>query len=117
MICLACHHTLRINDGVTVSTRRQVLRPWALSDGTKLDIGDWLVTPARSIMRDPIHYPDPLHFEGFRFVDQATIDQATSAENFKALQSKPSSLTDTGDDWQMWGTGRMTWLVQNPAIQ
>uniref|UniRef100_A0A0B7KLU2 Cytochrome P450 n=2 Tax=Bionectria ochroleuca TaxID=29856 RepID=A0A0B7KLU2_BIOOC len=70
------------------STRRSALQPFTFSNGLKLEVGDWACTPVRAIMQDPEYYPNPLRFNGFRFPN-------------------PSKLTDVGNTFHVWGTGRM----------
>ena len=100
---------------VIVSTRRHALQPFTLSDGTKLHVGDWACTPVRALMQNPEHYPKPLEFNGFRFVEQSILEQTAGATFDQVLQEEPSKLTDTYDknnSWHVWGTGRMAWYVQ-----
>ncbi|KAF7926271.1 uncharacterized protein EAE98_006566 [Botrytis deweyae] len=52
-----------------VSTRRHALQPFTLSDGTRVEIGDWACTPVQAMMQDPKEYPEPLQSRGFRFVN------------------------------------------------
>ncbi|KAJ8133116.1 hypothetical protein O1611_g504 [Lasiodiplodia mahajangana] len=88
------------------STRRGVLQPFTFSDGTRLGIGDWACTPARAIMQKAEYYPDPTSFHGFRFADAATMHKAAIPLSFPS--QNPTQLTDVGDTWHVWGTGRMT---------
>ncbi|PLB46222.1 cytochrome P450, partial [Aspergillus steynii IBT 23096] len=92
----------RLTPVESLSTRRQAVQPFALSDGTKLEVGDWACTPVRSIMLDPTNYPEPSQFSGFRFADPGLLHGSYP------LQPQPSKLTDVDEKWQMWGTGRMT---------
>jgi cytochrome P450 len=87
------------------STRRSALQPFKLSDGTKLEVGDWACTPVRAIMQNPEFYPSPLEFNGFRFADPAILNNEGGV--FKFPQTKPSKLTDVDDTFHVWGTGRM----------
>ncbi|CAH0025296.1 unnamed protein product, partial [Clonostachys rhizophaga] len=89
----------------TVSTRRSALIPFTLSDGTKLNVGDWACTPVKSIMQDPEFYPEPLRFNGFRFADPQLVPQLL-AENYP-MQPKPTRLCDVDNTFHVWGTGRM----------
>ena len=92
----------------TVSTRRHALKPFTLSDGTRVEVGDWACTPVKALMQDGKHYPQPLEFSGFRFVDPELLkDGETDVK--KILQPKSSKLTDVGIDFHVWGTGRMAW--------
>lgn len=96
-----------------MSTRRQALKPLSLKDGTRLETGDWACTPVRALMQTPEHYPQPLEFHGFRFVEPARLvglEDATLAKH-QALQPEPSKLTDVGGSFHVWGTGRMAWYV------
>lgn len=94
-----------------VSTRRSALKPFTLSDGTTLNVGDWACTPVKAIMQSPEHYPAPLQFNGFRFVDPERFgDGAVPAG---PMQPRPSKLTDVNNAWHVWGTGRMAWYAMS----
>ena len=82
-------------------------------DGTSLDVGDWACTPSGAMARNPDDYPEPLKFNGFRFVEQQLLlDYGIPDYSQRRLQaSRPSKFTDTHGNWQVWGTGRMTWYV------
>ncbi|KAI0809677.1 cytochrome P450 [Xylaria sp. FL0064] len=95
----------RLTPVESMSTRRSALKPFILSDGTRVNVGDWACTPVRAIMQNAEFYPEALAFNGFRFVDQSRVDIASSS--FKVLQPKPSKLTDVDSTWHVWGTGRM----------
>lgn len=91
-----------------VSTRRQALQPFTLSNGSKIETGEWVCTPARAMMRDPANYGSPLEFHGFRFLHPEQLKKL-GCEVFKIPEPrKPSQLTEVAD-WQIWGTGRMAW--------
>ena len=97
-----------------MSTRRYALQPFTLSDGTKLEIGDWACTPVRAMMQNPQNYPKSLEFNGFRFVEADLLEQAASKAFTQTLQELPSKLTDVNDknnSWHVWGTGRMAWYA------
>ncbi|KAI1121769.1 cytochrome P450 [Nemania abortiva] len=95
----------RLSPVESMSTRRAALKPFTLSDGTSVGVGDWLCTPVRALMQSGSHYPDPLEFNGFRFVDPSTITE--SAKVSKSFQEKPSRLVDVDNTFHVWGTGRM----------
>ncbi|KAK4033683.1 cytochrome P450 [Parachaetomium inaequale] len=97
------------------STRRCALRPFSLSDGTKIDVGDWASTPTAAIMQSAEFYPEPMRFSGFRFVPQELLDSLDVSEpdeeaRLKANphQPSPSKLVDIDGSWYVWGAGRQT---------
>ncbi|KAL8906168.1 MAG: hypothetical protein Q9207_002201 [Kuettlingeria erythrocarpa] len=62
------------------------------------------------MMQDPVHYPDPLKFNGFRFVDPQIYEHGAPPAFSATTQKRPSKLTDVkdeGNSWHVWGTGRM----------
>ncbi|RYP07681.1 hypothetical protein DL764_002365 [Monosporascus ibericus] len=90
-----------------VSTRRAAMKPFELSDGTKIGVGDWTCTPVYAINQSPEHYPDPSMFNGFRFVSNELLDQMAIDTDTGSLQPTPSALAEVSSKWQFWGTGRM----------
>lgn len=94
-----------------MSTRRHALLPFEFSDGTKLGVGDWACTPVHAINHDSEHYPDPMKFNGFRFVDPEILEKATAERDVPSSQAEPSPFTEVSSKWQFWGTGRMAWYV------
>jgi hypothetical protein len=91
-----------------VSTRRQALKPFSFSNGTKLAVGDWACTPVQALMQTGAHYPQPLDFNGFRFVDPGLFSEEDMSAN-KVFQPAATNFTDVGNTYHVWGTGRMTW--------
>lgn len=91
-----------------MSTRRCALTPFTLSDGTHVGVGDWACTPVRAIMTNPQDYPNPLEFQGFRFVDPASSKEDLPVTLLSG-GTRSSNLTDCNSSWHVWGTGRMTW--------
>ncbi|KAI0396783.1 cytochrome P450 [Xylariaceae sp. FL0594] len=89
------------------STRRSALEPFTLSDGTKLNVGDWVCTPVRAIMQNATFYPDPLTFNGFRYANPDSLNNFEG--KFRFVQPTPSKLTDVDNTFHVWGTGRMAW--------
>ena len=63
-------------------------------------------------MRDENNFPDPLSFNGFRFVGrQHTKDNSNEQEKSSAgILAKGSFLTDSSDSL-IWGLGRIVWSV------
>ncbi|CAG8958655.1 hypothetical protein HYFRA_00011496 [Hymenoscyphus fraxineus] len=95
------------------STRRAALKPFTFSDGTKVHQGDWTCTPVRAIMQSAQHYPEPLQFHGFRFVDPLVLEQLSSAtadRHWKdsPIQNTSARLTDIDSTWLVWGAGHIT---------
>ena len=85
------------------------LKPFKLSDGSRIEPGEWICTAPRGMMSDARYYTDPLQFQGFRFVDPKLLDKQLSAvSGHRVPQQAPSSFTDV-NDWQLWGTGRSAW--------
>ncbi|CAG8960196.1 hypothetical protein HYFRA_00010675 [Hymenoscyphus fraxineus] len=97
----------RLTPVESMSTRRCALTPFTLSDGTHVGVGDWACTPVRAIMTNPQDYPNPLEFQGFRFVDLASFKEDLSV-TLLSEGTRPSNLTDCNNSWHVWGTGRMT---------
>lgn len=84
------------------------LETFTLSDGTRVEVGEWICTPAGAMMRDPAKYERPLEFQGFRHVDPKVLDGITSGSLGIVPSQRASHLTGV-TDWQFWGTGRMAW--------
>lgn len=93
--------------------RRKILTPFTLADGTRLHVGDWICTPHQAIMQERTHYPHPLEFNGFRFVDPAILnaDLKAAAINNVMQPDGPSKLVDPATHFHVWGTGRIMWYV------
>ncbi|EQL03607.1 cytochrome P450 [Ophiocordyceps sinensis CO18] len=92
----------RLTPVESMSVRRCALKPFSLSDGTKVAPGEWACAPSGAINTSAEHYPRPEEFSGFRFVDPAELPGASAP-----TQPKPSKLTDVDYTFLMWGTGRM----------
>lgn len=97
-----------------MSVRRCALKPFALSDGTRLNVGEWACAPAGAINTSPVYYPSADAFAGFRFVDQELLstlrddgEPTRTASSAPISQPKPSKLTDVDYGFLMWGIGRM----------
>jgi hypothetical protein len=99
-----------------VSTRRKATRPFHLSDGTEVKVGQWICSAVRGMNLDPANFPQPNEFRGFRFVDPQVLERSLSGtlpipEAFqKPDPGKVSDFTELSD-WQLWGTGRSAWYV------
>lgn len=86
-----------------VTCRRKALTSFKFSDGLSIAQGDWVCIPQQAMMHDPLHFRDPLKFDGFRFV------QERGGEDIVAHSSKASLFTDTSLDWLVWGLGKTVW--------
>jgi hypothetical protein len=97
------------------STRRCAIRPFSLSDGTKINVGEWATTPTAAMLQSAAFYPKPLHFSGFRFVPQELLDGLDESNTddtelkTKPRQPSPSRFVDIDGSWYVWGAGRQTW--------
>lgn len=87
------------------------LKPFELSDGSRIEAGEWICTAARGMMLDARYYTAPQEFQGFRFVDPRILEKrfpGRPSDVASKLQGTPSNFTDIGD-WQLWGSGRSAW--------
>ncbi len=93
----------RVNPIEALSGRREALKDFYFSDGTKVKKGSWTSIPAKAILHDDQYFPDALKFNGFRFVPK-TAHVPTGVR--KALQPEgPSKLTDLSPHYHNWGIG------------
>ncbi|KAF7527303.1 hypothetical protein G7054_g10532 [Neopestalotiopsis clavispora] len=97
----------RLTPVESMSVRRCALQPFSLSDGTRVEVGEWACAPSGAINTSAEHYPRPDEFSGFRFVDPKHLETVCGTSPAGAVQPKPSSLTDADHSYLMWGTGRM----------
>lgn len=100
---------MKLNLNLTVSMRRAATQPFTLSNGIKLNVGDWACTPVRAIMQSAEYYPSPLEFNGFRFArpEDLALNNSRPANNFDFSQPEPSKLVEVSQAWHVWGMGRM----------
>lgn len=88
---------------VKASVQRKALNDFSFSDGLKVQKGDWVCVPWRAMMRDPRRFEDPNTFKAPRFLSRRGISQQAETS------LRPAQLTDSGDNWLSWGTGRIRW--------
>lgn len=88
------------------------LQPFQLSDGTRVETGQWICSAARAMNTDPANYSDAREFHGFRFVAPEVLERTlpnSASHKFQIPESsKPSPFTKM-EDWQLWGTGKYSW--------
>ncbi|KAF2873250.1 cytochrome P450 [Massariosphaeria phaeospora] len=84
----------RINPLDNLSTRRKALRPFTLSNGVHVEVGDWLATPLMPMLRDAKHWADPLEFHGFRHVDPKTLASLENPDAF--IHAQAASMHQPG---------------------
>ncbi|OAL54549.1 cytochrome P450 [Pyrenochaeta sp. DS3sAY3a] len=99
----------RHNPMEAISGRRQALKDFVYSDGTRVAKGAWTCVPAKAILHDSTYFPDAARFHGFRFVPRsANIPSDIRA----ALQPEgPSKLTDVSPHYHSWGIGGVLTLA------
>ncbi|KAH4001641.1 hypothetical protein HBI56_065490 [Parastagonospora nodorum] len=96
----------RLNPLDNVSTRRKALKPFTMSNGTRVETGEWLATPLAAMLKDSANWSEPNEFHGFRHVAPAHL--ASLEENgFKSPEPGKACLITDVSKWQTWGTGRM----------
>jgi hypothetical protein len=85
------------------------LKPFELSNGLRVQEGDWLATPLDSMNTDAKNWINPLIFHVFLHIESATMASLNGKTSFTCPEpEKAAPLTDARG-WQTWGTGRMAW--------
>ena len=93
------------------SVQRKVLSEFTFSDGLKVLAGDWVCVPWRAMMRDPQVFKNPMSFKPSRFLnDRMSNPQAKST-------TRSFQLTDSDEQWLIWGAGRIRWWVLSQPMQ
>ncbi|EHL02729.1 putative Ent-kaurene oxidase [Glarea lozoyensis 74030] len=82
------------------------LKPFELSGGHKVPVGEWVCTAPKAMHRDQVYWAKPLDFHGFRFVEPKLYDTILSATQFEVPEPGKQSAFNEVLDWQLWGTGR-----------
>ncbi|KAI1413292.1 cytochrome P450 [Hypoxylon sp. FL1857] len=101
----------RVTPVESVSTRRKATKPFQLSDGTKVESGQWICSAVRGMNLDPANYSKAGEFHGFRFVEPDVLEHyfpASSPSSGKFQKPDPGKSSEFIDlsDWQLWGTGK-----------
>ncbi|KAL8940797.1 MAG: hypothetical protein Q9216_002623 [Gyalolechia sp. 2 TL-2023] len=95
--------SMRLSMTDSTSVQRKALADFTFSDGLKVLKGDWVCVPWRAMMRDPQRFDNPSTFSASRFLSSfGTARQAN-------ISTRPGQLTDSGEHWLSWGTGRIRW--------
>ncbi|KAF2114936.1 cytochrome P450 [Lophiotrema nucula] len=87
----------------TVTARRCALKDFTFSDGTFVRKGEWVCVPLGPMLKDDALYPYADQFDGFRFAAHRTAGDDTHKQ-----PEGPSKFTDISENWQVWGTGKIT---------
>jgi cytochrome P450 len=82
---------------VLAAVRRQALQAFTFHDGLRINAGDWVCVPHRSMMRDNDHFADALTFDGRRFLEKT------------GSSARTTYMTDCSPKWLVWGIGRILW--------
>lgn len=99
--------SIRTSNSDAVTGRRKALEPFKFSDGSSLNVGDWVCIPMVAMMNDPQRYQNPEQFDGYRFTDaNATLRSGETSP--KTPDKAETSLTDASFDWPIWGVGQMS---------
>ncbi|KAF2178175.1 cytochrome P450 [Zopfia rhizophila CBS 207.26] len=85
----------RLSAFESTGVRRQALQTFTPSDGLRINRGEWVCIPHRSMMRDDSNFADALTFDGFRFLKDS------------GRSSRDSYTADASDKWLIWGIGRI----------
>ena len=80
-----------------MSTRRQALEPFRLSDGTMINTGDWICTPAKAMTRDATRFIAPQEFHSFRFIDPKLLQNLELPGSATIGRKNSSQLIDAAD--------------------
>ncbi len=96
---------------IAETARREAMKPFTFSDGTKVNVGDTVCTPVKPVMQNPTFYPSPQQFSGFRFAPQEALDKLGAADVIgdSPRQPQPSKFTDIDPNWHVFGAGRINW--------
>ncbi|KAI0886348.1 cytochrome P450 [Annulohypoxylon maeteangense] len=101
----------RLTPVESVSTRRKATKPFQLSDGTKVQVGQWICSAVRGMNLDPGNWSQADEFHGFRFVPPNVLERSlsntrSSSNQFQIPDPEKSSEFVDSSGWQLWGTGK-----------
>lgn len=92
----------RLSPIEAMSGRRQALKDFSFSDGTKISQGSWACVPAKAMLKDETYFPQADSFEGFRF---APRDKVPGNQNAIFQPEGPSRYSDLSENYHSWGIG------------
>lgn len=89
-----------------VAIRRKALNPFRFPDGgPQLQPGQVACVSSYDIMHDPVKYPRPHEFDGFRFLSSS--DGKPSGVEEQPLRG--TKFVDGSKDFPIWGFGSKIW--------
>ena len=84
-----------------VAIRRKALQPYTFSNGgPHVAEGEIACVPAWDLMHDKAVYPDPMEFNGLRFVKPNAPPES---------EKRNTSFTDANAHYPLWGLGSKAW--------
>ncbi|KAL8994942.1 MAG: hypothetical protein Q9188_006927 [Gyalolechia gomerana] len=95
--------SMRLSMSDSTSVQRKALSDFTFSDGLRVSKGDWVCVPWRAMMQDPRRFEEPSKFNASRFLSSSEVSRQGKAP------TRSAQLTDSGDHWLSWGTGRIRW--------
>ncbi|KAI0867248.1 cytochrome P450 [Hypoxylon argillaceum] len=90
----------RLSPIESMSGRREALKDFVFSDGTRIKKGDWACVPTRAMLQDEKYFPHSSSFQGFRF---APKDKVTGNVRTVFQPEGPSRYTDLSNNYHAWG--------------
>lgn len=94
----------RLSAFESTSVRRQALKPYVFQSGLRVDTGDWVCVPTRSVMRDPDRFLEPMKFDPYRHRSTASADDTGASTRQRYLVDSNKE----GDGTLIWGLSRIS---------
>ncbi|KAL0259286.1 hypothetical protein SLS55_005022 [Diplodia seriata] len=89
----------RLHPSEAISVRRQAIKHFTFSDGLQVNVGEVICLPLNAMLQDPVRYPDPQTFDGFRFVRKTV---GTNHEQ---------RFCNSSNNYPIWGLGSHAWYA------
>lgn len=86
---------------VSVSIQRKVLEPFDLPSGAHIPVGNLIAVPQNAILRNGDIYPNPEHFDPFRYFPNE--EQRQLRKDFR------TKYTDVSVEFPYWGSTKKPW--------